>query len=87
MEDLGKKENIETVDAIINKIGKKPNFPMIALGIYSISFGYAGSMFTYMIQFTGFIPNEEFTCLSQKCLNLKSSFTLESGKREYAFFI
>jgi hypothetical protein len=85
MDELGKNDNTETVDAIINKIGKNPNFPMLAVATFAMSFAYVGSIFTYMVQFTGFIPNEEFTCLSQKCSFLRSTFILESGKREYDF--
>jgi hypothetical protein len=85
MDELGNKEDTETVDAIINKIGKTPNFQMLVVATCAMSFAYVGSIFTYMVQFTGFIPNEEFTCLSQKCSDVRSTFTLESGKREYAF--
>ena len=83
MSESGKEEKTRTVDEIINKIGKSPNFSMFVITICALSCAYAGTIFTYMVQFTGFIPNEKYTCLSQKCFDLKNDYTSKTGKSKF----
>ena len=83
MSESGKQETTKTVDAIINELGKSPNFLMLLVASCAMSCSYVGVLCAYMVQFTGFIPTAEYTCISQKCLDLRTSFTSESGKREF----
>ena len=83
MGESGKLETTQTVDEVINKIGKSPNFLLFLVGSCAASCSYVGCFYAYMVVFTGFIPNQEYSCLSQKCLDLKSSHTSKMGEREF----
>jgi hypothetical protein len=82
MNESKKDENTVTVAEIISKIGRPPTFFMFAFATWAMSASYAGTIFTYMVVFTGFIPNEQYNCTSQKCLDVMKIFISESGKRE-----
>ena len=85
MGESGKHETTETVDSVINRIGKSPNFLMFVVATCAMSCSYVGTFFAFMVQFTGFIPNEEYTCISQKCLTLESNFTSELNEGKFLF--
>jgi hypothetical protein len=83
MSESGKLETTQTVDEVINRIGKSPNFLMFIVATCAMSCSFVGTFYAYMVQFTGFIPTEDYDCLSKKCRDLKSSFTLDSGEGEF----
>ena len=80
MVETGKKETTRTVDEIINEIGKSPNLLIFVVASCAMSCSYVAAFHSFMVQFTGFIPNEEYMCISQECLDLKRSFTSELGE-------
>ena len=79
MGESGKLETTQTVDEVIKRIAKSPNFLMFLVATGAMSCSCVGTFFAYMTQFTGFIPTDDYDCVSPKCFNLKRSFTLESG--------
>lgn len=70
-----------TVEAAINRIGDAPTVAMFLVITLAMS-SPSPVFYAFMVEFTGFIPKEaeQFTCVSQKCFNLKSEFILDNGK-------
>ena len=56
-----------TIDDIINTVGGRPNVLMVALATWAMALSMVGALCAYMIQFTGFIPWQPVTCLTQHC--------------------
>ena len=58
---------IMTIDDVINKVGGRPNLLLFLIATWAMCCNVASALNAYMIQFTGFIPWDPITCLSDNC--------------------
>ncbi|KAL5264590.1 hypothetical protein ACHWQZ_G005617 [Mnemiopsis leidyi] len=89
MEETGKPNGgscTQTVDDVINEIGKSPNILLLAVATLGMSCSYVGCLCAYMVVFTGFIPTENYVCLTKQCQKLQENFTLDSGEIDSKFY-
>ena len=59
-----------TIDDVINTVGKRPNLLWFTIMTAAMGWNIASALNAYMIQFTGFIPWDPITCLSDNCSQL-----------------
>ena len=88
MEETGKPNGgscTQTVDDVINEIGKSPNILLLAVATLGMSCSFVGCLCAYMVVFTGFIPTENYVCLTKECQKLQENFTLDSGESKLSF--
>ena len=64
-----KKESL-TIDQVVDKIYKGINIKLLLVFITATGTNTQTAAQVYMTIFTGFIPYSEWTCVSEKCLNL-----------------
>ena len=83
MEEGGKQNggiHTQTVDEVINKIGDSPNIPLLIFATLGMSCSLVGCLCAYMVVFTGFVPSEKFSCITDECRTLQDTYTLDSGE-------